>query len=580
MTPPEYDLLVIGSGPAGQRAAIQAAKLRKRVALVERRRHLGGVSVNTGTIPSKTIREAVLYLTGLSQRGIYGQDYRLKEEIRIEDLALRTRQVVERERSVIRDQLLRNHVAIVEGHARFAGPTEVVISDDSGAERRVRADKVIVATGSEPAHPPDVAFDGRTVLDSDDIVLRLEKIPSTLVVVGAGVIGVEFASMFAALGTKVTIVDGRPDMLDFCDREIVEALRFHLRDLGVTFRSGEVVTAVEQRNGETLTTLKSGKQIAAEAVFYSAGRQGATGDLGLENAGLEADARGRIAVGPSYRTATEGVYAAGDVIGFPSLASTSAEQGRLASADACDVEVHPVGELPFGVYSIPEIGFVGKTELDLTEAVVPYEVGVSYYRELARGQILGDTHGLVKLLVSPESRKLLGVHALGMHATEVVHIGQAVMALGGTIDFLVDTVFNYPTLAEAYKVAALDAVNKLRAVGSLSQRSTRGSPRSRSSPGPGVPRKRGHRLRIEYRGKRCNPRWRRKRCTPVLQSYRGARKDVSAQRWRSYSSLSCRRSSRPARTRPSTRSRSRRRLSSRRSTRRSPRSRGTSGTRS
>src|SRR5215212_4781226 len=414
--PAEYDLLVIGSGPAGQRAAIQAAKLRKRVALVERRRHLGGVSVNTGTIPSKTIREAVLYLNGLGQRGIYGQDYRLKEEIRIEDLALRTRQVVERERSVIRDQLLRNHVVVVEGHARFAGPTEVVITDDSGAERRVRADKVIIATGSEPAHPPDVAFDGRTVLDSDDIVLRLEKIPSTLVVVGAGVI----------------------------------------------------VTAVEQRNGETLTTLKSGKQIAAEAVFYAAGRQGATGDLGLENAGLEADARGRIAVGPNYRTATDGVYAAGDVIGFPSLASTSAEQGRLASADACDVEVHPVGELPFGVYSIPEIGFVGKTELDLTEAVVPYEVGVSYYRELARGQILGDTHGLVKLLVSPESRKLLGVHAIGMHATEVVHIGQAVMALGGTIDFLVDTVFNYPTLAEAYKVAALDAVNKLRAVGSLS----------------------------------------------------------------------------------------------------------------
>jgi NAD(P) transhydrogenase len=468
MSAPEFELLVIGSGPAGQRAAIQAAKLRKRVALVERRRHLGGVSVNTGTIPSKTIREAVMYLTGLAQRGIYGQDYRLKEEIRIEDLALRTRQVVERERSVIRDQLLRNHVTLLDGHARFAEPTEVVVSDDSGAERRVRADKVVIATGSEPAHPPDVAFDGRTVLDSDDIVLRLEKIPYTLVVVGAGVIGVEFASMFAALGTKVTIVDGRPDMLDFCDGEIVDALRFHLRDLGVTFRFGEVVIAVEQRNGETLTTLKSGKQIAAEVVFYSAGRQGATGELGLENVDLEADSRGRIAVGPNYRTATDGVYAAGDVIGFPSLASTSAEQGRLASADACDVAVHPVGELPFGVYSIPEIGFVGKTELELTEAVVPYEVGVSYYRELARGQILGDTHGLVKLLVSPESRKLLGVHAIGMHATEVVHIGQAVMALGGTIDFLVDTVFNYPTLAEAYKVAALDAVNKLRAVGSLS----------------------------------------------------------------------------------------------------------------
>jgi NAD(P) transhydrogenase len=463
----DYDLLIVGSGPAGQRAAIQAAKLRRRVALVERRRHLGGASVNTGTIPSKTIREAVMYLTGLTQRGIYGQDYRLKDEIRIEDLALRTRQVVEKERSVIRDQLLRNHVTLLDGSASFEAPGELTLVEGSGATQPVTAEKVIIATGSEPAHPPDIAFDGRTILDSDDIVLRLEKIPYTLVVVGAGVIGVEFASMFAALGTKVTIVDGRPEMLDFCDREIVDALRFHLRDLGVTFRFGEVVTRVDQRNSETLTTLNSGTQIAAEAVFYSAGRQGATADLQLENAGLEADVRGRIEVGPNYRTATDGVYAVGDVIGFPSLASTSAEQGRLASADACDVETKPVGELPFGIYSIPEIGFVGKTELELTEAVIPYEVGISYYRELARGQILGDMHGMVKLLVSPQDRKLLGVHALGMHATEVVHIGQAVMGLGGTVDFLVETVFNYPTLAEAYKVAALDAANKLRAVGSL-----------------------------------------------------------------------------------------------------------------
>ena len=463
----DYDLLVIGSGPAGQRAAIQAAKLRRRVALVERRRHLGGVSVNTGTIPSKTIREAVIYLTGLSQRGIYGQDYRLKEQISIEDLALRTRQVVERERSVIRDQLLRNHVTLLDGSARFLGPDEVVVVDGSGAERRIHAANIVIATGSEPAHPADVAFDGRTILDSDDIVLRLDRIPRTLLVVGAGVIGIEFASMFAALGTKVTVVDGRAEMLDFCDREIVDALRFHLRDLGMMFRFGEVVTRVDQRNGETLTTLRSGKQIAAEAVFYSAGRRGATDDLALENAGLDADSRGRISVAANYRTAADHIYAAGDVIGFPSLASTSAEQGRLASADACGFETRPSTDLPFGVYSIPEIGFVGKTELELTEAAIPYEVGVSYYRELARGQILGDTHGMVKLLVSPEDRKLLGVHALGANATEVVHIGQAVMGLGGTIDFLVEAVFNYPTLAEAYKVAALDAMNKLRAVGDL-----------------------------------------------------------------------------------------------------------------
>jgi NAD(P) transhydrogenase len=464
--PFDYDLLVVGSGPAGQRAAVQAAKLRRRVALVERRRHLGGVCVNTGTIPSKTIREAVLYLTGFTQRGIYGQDYRVKDEIDVEDLAVRTRQVVERERSVIRDQLRRNHIELLTGSASFLDANELAVTDRTGAERRLTAEHVILATGSEPAHPPEVDFDGETILDSDDIVLRLQRIPRTLVVVGAGVVGIEFASMFAALGTKVTVIDGRSDMLDFCDREIVEALRFHLRDFGMVFRFGEIVTRVDRRDGETLTTLRSGKQIAAEAVFYSAGRQGATDELALENAGLTADGRGRIDVAANYRTAADHIYAAGDVIGFPSLASTSSEQGRLAAADACGMETHPRTDLPFGIYSIPEIGFVGKTELELTEASVPYEVGVSYYRELARGQILGDVHGLVKLLVSPDDGTLLGVHALGANATEVVHIGQAVMALGGTIDFLVETVFNYPTLAEAYKVAALDAANKLRAVGS------------------------------------------------------------------------------------------------------------------
>lgn len=463
----EFDFLAIGSGPAGQKAAIQAAKAGRRVALVEKRRHLGGVSVNTGTIPSKTIREAVVYLTGLAQRGIYGQDYRLKDEIEISDLAMRTRQVVERERSVIRDQLLRNRVVLFDGNGRFADPHTVVITDRSGAERRVTSEAILVATGSEPSRPPGVEFDGKTILDSDDIVLRLDRIPRTLIVVGAGVIGIEFASMFAALGSKVTVVDGRREMLEFCDEEIVDALRFHLRDLGMMFRFGEVVTTVEQRDEGTLTTLASGKQIAAEAVLYSAGRQGATSELALENAGLEADDRGRIQVDDRYRTSTDHVYAAGDVIGFPSLASTSAEQGRLAAADACGLEAHPASELPFGIFAIPEIGFVGKTERELTDAAVPYEVGISYYRELARGQILGDTHGLVKLLVSPVDRKLLGVHAIGANATDVVHVGQAVMGLGGTVDFLVDSVFNYPTLAEAYKVAALDAVNKLRAVGQL-----------------------------------------------------------------------------------------------------------------
>ena len=469
----DYELLVIGSGPAGQKAAIQAAKLRKRAAVVEKRRVVGGSSVNTGTIPSKTIREAVLYLTGLTQRAIYGAGYRLKDEIAIEDLAARTRYVVERERAVIRDQLLRNHVTLLDGTARFLDPHTIGISADSGSERRVTADKVVIASGSQPAHPPGIDFNGRTILDSDDIVLRLARIPNTILVVGAGVIGIEFASMFAALGTRVTVVDGRPEILDFADREIVDGLRYHLRDLNVTFRLGERVVKVEEHGEETLTTLASGKQIAAEVVFYSAGRQGATEALELANAGLEADERGRIPVGERYRTAVENIWAVGDVIGFPSLAATSAEQGRIAAADAFGLEAHSMPELlPFGIYAIPEISYVGKTEVELTDAAVPYEVGIAHYRELARGHILGETHGMLKLLVSADDGTLLGVHAFGNGATEVVHIGQAVMGLGGTVEYLVDTVFNYPTLAEAYKVAALDAANKLRAVSALAGQPT------------------------------------------------------------------------------------------------------------
>jgi NAD(P) transhydrogenase len=461
----EFELLVVGSGPAGQKAAIQGAKLRRRVAIVEQRSAVGGACVNTGTIPSKTIREAVIYLTGLNQRAVYGQGYRLKDEIAIEDIAVRTRQVVERERSVIRDQLLRNHVTMLDGTARFVDPHTLAVVDRAGGERAVTAERVVIASGSEPDHPPEIQFNGRTILDSDDIVLHLERIPDTLVVVGAGVIGIEFASMFAALGTRVTVVDARRELLEFCDHEVVEALQYHLRDLNVVFRFGERVTAVQETPLGTLTSLASAKQIPADVVFYSAGRRGASGALALDRAGLAADDRGRIAVDERYRTAVPHVYAVGDVIGFPSLASTSAEQGRLASCDAFGLEAHTMPELlPFGIYAIPEISYVGKTERELTEMSAPYEVGIAHYRELARGQILGENHGLVKLIVSSTDGKLLGVHAFGAGATEVVHIGQAVMGLGGTVDYLVDTVFNYPTLAEAYKVAALDAVNKLRAV--------------------------------------------------------------------------------------------------------------------
>jgi NAD(P) transhydrogenase len=462
----DYELLVIGSGPAGQRASIQGAKLGRRVAVVERR-ELGGVSVNWGTIPSKTLREAIVYLTGLSQRTAYGESYRVKEEITMEDLRLRTRQVIDREVDVVRNQLLRNRVTILSGAARFLDPHTVAVSGRD--ERVLSADRIVIATGTRPARPAAVDFDDRTILDSDGL-LRLDRVPVSVLVVGAGVIGIEYASMFAALGAKVTVVEKRPRLLDFVDAEIAEGLQYHLRDLGVILRLGEEVTAVERHDGGTVTHLASGKRVAADVVLYAAGRQGETDDLDLPQAGLEADERGRIAVGPDYRTAVEHIYAAGDVIGWPALAATSMEQGRLASAHAFGEKASMSELLPIGIYTIPEISYVGRTEEELTAAAVPYEVGISRYRELARGNILGDTYGMLKLLVSPSDRTILGVHVLGTNATEVVHIGQTVMGLGGTIDYLVGAVFNYPTLAESYKVAALDARNRLAAVDRLVER--------------------------------------------------------------------------------------------------------------
>jgi len=365
---------------------------------------------------------------------------------------------------VIRDQLQRNHVELIFGSARFVDPHTLDVSLGDGTARVVTADRVVIAVGTRPARPADVAFDDKTVIDSDGL-LNMEQIPASLVVVGAGVIGIEYASMLAALGVKVTVVEARPQMLDFCDDEVVEALQHHLRDLGVVFRFGDTVTAVERPDGGAITHLASGKRIAADAVFYAAGRQGATADLGLEAAGLEADERGRIAVGTDYRTAVSHIFAVGDVIGFPSLAATSSEQGRLAARHACGADAGAIGTvLPIGIYAIPEISFVGETEAQLTQQGIPYEIGISRYRELARGQILGDSHGMLKLLVHADDGRLLGVHVIGTGATELVHIGQTVMGFGGGIDYLVDTVFNYPTLAESYKVAALDASNRIRAV--------------------------------------------------------------------------------------------------------------------
>jgi len=429
---------------------------------------IGGVCINTGTIPSKTLREAVLYLTGMSQRELYGQSYRVKENITIADLTARTTHVVGREVDVIRNQLGRNEVAVLAGIGRFTGPHTVQVADGTGVERSVSADKIVIATGTAPARPAAVEFDGQTIIDSDGIV-ALQRIPRSMIVVGAGVIGIEYASMFAALGTKVTVIEQRNRMLEFCDTEVVEALKYQLRDLAVTFRFGETVEAVQRYAKGAVAVLESGKKIPADTVMYSAGRQGMTESLGLDAAGLSADKRGRIKVDEHFRTEVEHIYAVGDVIGFPALAATSMEQGRLAAHHACGEPVHQMHELqPIGIYTIPEISFIGRTEDQLTEARVPFEVGVSRYRELARGQIIGDSYGVLKLLVSPEDRTLLGVHVFGTGATELVHIGQAVMGCGGTVDYLVDAVFNYPTLAESYKVAALDATNKIRQIAMIS----------------------------------------------------------------------------------------------------------------
>lgn len=451
----EYDLVVIGSGPGGQKAAIAAAKLGKTVAIIERGRMLGGVCVTTGTIPSKTLREAVLYLTGMNQRELYGASYRVKEKITPADLLARTSHVIGKEQDVVRSQLMRNRIDLVQGHGRFVDAHTVLVEEPTRGERTtVSGDHVVIATGTKPARPAGVEFDEDRVLDSDGI-LDLKSLPATMVVVGAGVIGIEYASMFAALGTKVTVVEKRDNMLDFCD----------LRDLAVTFRFGEEVTAVDVGAAGTVTTLASGKQIPAETVMYSAGRQGQTEHLDLANAGLQTDGRGRITVDSNFQTRVDHIYAVGDVIGFPALAATSMEQGRLAAYHAFGEPAKGMTDLqPIGIYSIPEVSYVGATEVELTKKCLPYEVGVSRYRELARGQIAGDSYGMLKLLVSTDDLKLLGVHIFGTSATEMVHIGQAVMGCGGTIEYLVDAVFNYPTFSEAYKVAALDVMNKLRAL--------------------------------------------------------------------------------------------------------------------
>jgi NAD(P) transhydrogenase len=458
----DFDLVVIGSGPAGQKGAICAAKLRKRVAVIDRTVMMGGVCVHTGTIPSKSVREAIFQLTGAAVKSFYGNAYRGNGDISVKDLAFRVQSVVARETEVIHAQLKRNGVSIFQGLAHFVDPHTVEIQGDND-KTVIRGEHVLIACGTRPAGNTDIPFDGKRVFDTDQIN-GLQGLPRELIVVGAGVVGLEYTSFMAAMGVEVTLIDQRPQLLDFVDREIIEALAYHLRQMGTTFRLGDKVTRVgfDEQRDRVFAELDSGKKVQANALLYAVGRQANGDQIGLEAAGLQPDPRGKVTVNAEYQTSVPHIYAAGDVIGFPALASTSMEQGRLASCHMFGAPSENMSALfPFGIYTIPEISMVGQTEEKLTESKVPYEVGIAKYKELAKSMMLGDESGMLKLLFDRNTRKLLGVHAIGQRATEIIHIGQAVLAYGGSIEYFRDTVFNYPTLAEAYKVAALDGLNKL-----------------------------------------------------------------------------------------------------------------------
>lgn len=461
----DYDLLVLGCGPAGQRAAVQAAKLRKRVAIVDPRESVGGVCVNVGTIPSKSFKEAVTYLSGYRQRNIYGAGYRVKSQIQMNDLTFRCNRLVQTEIDVIKAQLSRNNIQVLSGSGVFLDPHTVQVTAYDGSTVTKTAEKFVIATGAKPFRPSNVAFNGESIFDSDDI-LTMKELPRELLVVGGGVIGTEYGSMFAALGVHVTIVDGRKRLLSFIDEEIVECLQYHMRALGVTLRLGEEVeNCLPREDGQVVTRLCSGKVIVSDCVLFSAGRMSATSGLGLENLGVLMEERGKIVVNEHYQTSVPHVYAAGDVIGFPALASTSSAQGRLATCHAFSIPTQGkrTVPLPYGIYSIPDISMIGLTEDEATKQAIPYETGVARYRELARGHIIGDEQGMLKILFHRQTQQVLGVHIIGECATELIHIGQAVMALGGGLEYLMEAVFNFPTLSECYKVAALDGYNKLRA---------------------------------------------------------------------------------------------------------------------
>ncbi|MFN0190805.1 MAG: Si-specific NAD(P)(+) transhydrogenase [Aestuariivirga sp.] len=459
-----YDMLIVGSGPAGRRAAVQSAKLGKSVLVVDKGRRLGGVSVHTGTIPSKTLRETVLNLSGWRERGFYGRSYRVKQSIAAEDLIARLHKTLDHEVEVLQHQFLRNAVEHVQAVAKFTGPNSASLTTEAGETSQVGFRHALVSVGTKPHRPDHVPFDGAHVLDSDEI-LDLKHLPRTLTVIGGGVIGVEYATIFSALDVPVTLIEPKDAILDFVDRELVDDFIHQMRDRGMNVRLGCAVKEIRRADGNIETVLADGRTIKTEMLLYAAGRSGNVASLGLEEIGIETDARGRIKVdGHTFQTTLPHIYAAGDVIGFPSLASTSMEQGRVAACHAFGMPLPPAPEtFPIGIYAVPEISTVGQSEEQVKKSGVAYECGIARFRETSRGHIMGVNSGFLKLIFALEGRRLLGAHIVGEGATELIHIGQAVINLKGTVDFFVENTFNYPTLAEAYKIAGLDAWNRMGA---------------------------------------------------------------------------------------------------------------------
>ena len=457
----EYDLVVIGSGPGGQKAAIQASKLRKRTAIIDANNLVGGVCLHDGTIPSKSFREAILHLSGYRERGHYGQAYRVKHNVDMYDLTGRSDAIVGDIEQTIRSQLIRNGVEVIHGYGSLDDAHHVRVRNGN-REMVLSTESIVVATGTRPWRPPDFDFDDDVIVDSDGI-LHLKKMPQTLTVVGGGVIGCEYGSMFSALGLKVNIVEARASILSFLDQELVEALSHRLRSQKATIiENDKVVRCMRSPDGRAVTYLESGKRIVSDVLLVSAGRVGNVEGLNLEKLGIQYSERGIISVNSNYQTAIPSVYAVGDVIGHPALASTSIEQGRRAACHACGLPDRGLDlQLPYGVYTIPEISMIGKTERELSQARIPYETGIARFSEIERGRIIGEDSGVLKLLFHRTTLQLLGVHIIGDAASELIHIGQTVMGFNGGIDYLTQAVFNYPTLSQAYKTAALDGMNKI-----------------------------------------------------------------------------------------------------------------------